>query len=271
MRNLLVICIFAFCNISVSYCSNKIETNNQNDSVLAEVKYQLTFKKDKQYSSNEYSTDTVILHINSHGSHSFSLKENELSKNLHERFLRNGKRWTNMNNWYAYIGEVYNDFNNKRQKVNLLLDAAGVFSYEERLPTIKWNIDSENKKLIQDYMCVHATCNYRGRTFSAWFCPEIPFKAGPWELYGLPGLILEVSDELNDYIFKCVSINKKSQDSYVIDDSYIKKTNRAKAQKMLKYLCKKPGTFLSGYGIKVSVEGVSGDIMGYDCNPIGLK
>ena len=54
--------------------------------------------------------------------------------------------------------------------------------------------------------CVEATANYRGRTWTAWFAPEIPVQDGPWKLCGLPGLILEAHDANSDYIFEATGL-----------------------------------------------------------------
>lgn len=244
---------------------------SENDSAIVECQYKLSFRKDKHDSPNFYSTDTVIVHISKHSSHSFCVRENELSMNLHERFLKTGKRWTNLNNWYGYIGDVYNDYDRVTQHVRILMDAAGVYGYEEQIPTMSWKVASDRKKRILGYECINATCSFRGRKYDAWFCPSLPFKCGPWKFGGLPGLIMEILDASEDYIFTCVSINKKSRDSYNIDDSYIVKSSRKKMLQMQKMLCKKPGTFCEGYNVRINVEGMSGDVLGFDCNQIELK
>ena len=59
--------------------------------------------------------------------------------------------------------------------------------YTESLPHFSWNI-TEEQKTIDNYVCQKATCTFGGRTYEAWFAPDIPISDGPWKFYGLPGL-----------------------------------------------------------------------------------
>lgn len=72
---------------------------------------------------------------------------------------------------------------------------------KEKLPDFGWQITQEKKK-IEGYECFKAISKpFRGRTYIAWFCPEIPISDGPWKLCGLPGLILEAQDEKGEVKF----------------------------------------------------------------------
>lgn len=77
---------------------------------------------------------------------------------------------------------------------------------------INWMITSEKKK-IGPFSATKAQAAFKGRNYVAWFSDEIPVQSGPWKLAGLPGLILEAKDDLNEIHFQFVSvksINKKS-------------------------------------------------------------
>ena len=65
---------------------------------------------------------------------------------------------------------------------------------------------SEQKK-IGLFNCQKATATYRGREYTAWFTAQIPVSHGPWKLRGLPGLILEVTEETGKYGFKAISLD----------------------------------------------------------------
>lgn len=66
-----------------------------------------------------------------------------------------------------------------------------------------WELSDEKKK-IGPYQVQKATTKWGGRNWTAWFSPEIPFSEGPYKFAGLPGLILEIFDEKDNYVFKIV-------------------------------------------------------------------
>lgn len=68
-----------------------------------------------------------------------------------------------------------------------------------------WTMTDEEKE-IAGYACRKATAHYLGRDWTAWFTEEVPSQAGPWLLWGLPGLIVEARDADNYIIFKLTGI-----------------------------------------------------------------
>lgn len=79
------------------------------------------------------------------------------------------------------------------------------WQYSEDWEKPVWEI-GDSTKVVLGYECVKATTNYRGRTWTAWFAPEVPVQEGPWKLCGLPGLILEAHDANSDYIFEATGL-----------------------------------------------------------------
>ncbi|MES2372686.1 MAG: GLPGLI family protein [Bacteroidota bacterium] len=113
---------------------------------------------------------------------------------------------------FAKAGNYYKDINASK---TFSLETAGakVFSVEDQVPIIGWDISSDTKELM-GVKCQKATGNYKGRTYTAWFSTQLPFSNGPWKLGGLPGLILEAYDAKKEVMFKLVtyenSIDKKT-------------------------------------------------------------
>ncbi len=89
------------------------------------------------------------------------------------------------------------------------------YEYTEKIPNQNWEI-SDEKQDILGYVCQKATCDFGGRTWTAWFATEIPINEGPWKLRGLPGLILKAEDSELHYQFECASVERKNKDKPAI-------------------------------------------------------
>jgi len=86
---------------------------------------------------------------------------------------------------------------------------------EDEWPVIDWKITNETKKISQ-LNCQKAIGAWRGRTYEAWFCADLPFHAGPWKLNGLPGLIMEAIDTRKQVSFKFEGYRTLSDSKVVI-------------------------------------------------------
>jgi len=94
---------------------------------------------------------------------------------------------------------------------NKLADKESLFttSYliEQPMPAIKWAISGDTST-IGGLHCQKATGHFKGRDYTAWFAPDVPFHAGPWKLNGLPGLIVEAYDTNKEVVFKFDSMEE---------------------------------------------------------------
>jgi GLPGLI family protein len=80
------------------------------------------------------------------------------------------------------------------------------FIVKEEIEAIQWSIQNEQKK-IGRFSCQKAVGKFRGRTYTAWFTPEVPVYLGPWKLHGLPGLLVEAFDESKAFVVQIKSIS----------------------------------------------------------------
>jgi GLPGLI family protein len=71
----------------------------------------------------------------------------------------------------------------------------------EPIPEIQWEISSKTRD-IGSFHCVLATGFFRGREYQVWFAPDFPVRAGPWKLFGLPGLVILARDLEDEIIFR---------------------------------------------------------------------
>lgn len=76
---------------------------------------------------------------------------------------------------------------------------------------LKWSLLPEYSEVL-GYKVQKATTNFRGRTWSAWFSKDIPIQEGPYKFAGLPGLILKISDSLNNHVFILKGIENNVKD-----------------------------------------------------------
>lgn len=63
-----------------------------------------------------------------------------------------------------------------------------------------WKLTGD-KKQVKNLSLQKATTTWGGRNWTAFFCAEIPFQEGPYKFHGLPGLIVELFDDKNNYHF----------------------------------------------------------------------
>ena len=111
-------------------------------------------------------------------------------------------------------------------KLAFMASAGGkLFSVEEKIPVIDWNITQETKE-IKGLPCQKATGDFKGRSYEAWFCSQLPYSNGPWKLGGLPGLIIEAYDTKKEVLFEFTSFENAdhSQTAIAIPADAIKTT-----------------------------------------------
>lgn len=93
-----------------------------------------------------------------------------------------------------------------------------------------WKLVNE-QKTIGNLVCEKATCTFRGRQYTAWYSKEIPVPFGPYKFYGLPGLIIEVKDELNEVFFTLLKINMPYTEKMGLINTNLTKVTREELKK----------------------------------------
>ncbi|UCA59910.1 GLPGLI family protein [Chryseobacterium rhizoplanae] len=81
---------------------------------------------------------------------------------------------------------------------------------------INWAIADEIKK-VENYTLQKATTKFGGRSWTAWFCKDIPFNEGPFKLRGLPGLIFELSDAKKNFLYTLIK-SRELPENYSTSD-----------------------------------------------------
>ncbi|WP_294263042.1 GLPGLI family protein [uncultured Chryseobacterium sp.] len=78
---------------------------------------------------------------------------------------------------------------------------------------LNWEILPE-KSRIGNFEVQKGKLTYGGRNWTAWFTTEIPVQDGPYVFYGLPGLIVKISDDNNNYHFTLTEIKNGNERIY---------------------------------------------------------
>lgn len=81
------------------------------------------------------------------------------------------------------------------------------YKFEEDLDLFHWELTGDTSTIC-GYKTQKATCNFGGRSWVAWFAPELPYSDGPYKFNGLPGLIVKIADIRNQYVFEMIGMNK---------------------------------------------------------------
>ncbi len=102
---------------------------------------------------------------------------------------------------------------------------------------LEWTF-TKKTKVIGDYLCYQAIAKRENSgplkeedkfsNYIAWYCPELSFKFGPYEVTGLPGLVLEFSNERTTYYASKIEFNDS--------DIEIEKPSKGKVVTKYEYL-----------------------------------
>lgn len=217
--------------------------------------------------------DVQVLQIGNRYSKSFSQLQFE-GDSIYFSYIKKGARnapWFQEN---VPPVEVYKNYEAKKTSVTHRFWAGKtVYFYKDDYPPkISWNLTDEKKK-IHSYTCQKAIGKFRGRLYEAWFTPEIPFKEGPYKFGELPGLILEINDTENNFVYTCISIIRPKQ---VVPIKFFKwryqEIDRKKLLGMLKRAHNNPAQYLKLNGIELLMyEKGKAKSISFPYNPIELE
>lgn len=84
---------------------------------------------------------------------------------------------------------------------NVLVKGKGKMTLPE------WNITDEYKITELGLRIRKAFADYLGRKWTVWYCEDIPVPAGPWLLWGTPGLITHAYDSEKIFSFDLLNVD----------------------------------------------------------------
>ena len=93
----------------------------------------------------------------------------------------------------------------KDRKGHIISSVNGRYVYKENIQPQEWILLPDTMTIL-GLKSQKATTFFRGRKYIAWYAKDIPFDAGPWKLYGLPGLILRLEDSEQLFVFEAIRL-----------------------------------------------------------------
>ncbi|MES2653445.1 MAG: GLPGLI family protein [Bacteroidota bacterium] len=185
------------------------------DKALARVRYSFSHIQDTTQKDKPY-TENMLLVIGKNASVYTSYdkinRNLEMEKQIQEQIKNQAgsnnfkitvgspgtpNKMTNPLDYFFYVKE--NKFFTKERMVNNYL-------VEEEAPKLNWKITKDTAS-FSGVKCQKAVVDFKGRTWTAWFAPDMPFQSGPWKLNGLPGLIIEAIDQTGTVKFQFAGID----------------------------------------------------------------
>lgn len=210
--------------------------------------YEVSYKPSKV--SDDYKKERMLLFINS--SNTIFLSEGRYKIDS----LLNHKSNLNFSNFqknipktsFNYIIEGKTNSSEFSSEEKVFKDN---FQYTEDV-RLNWLLKDERKKIL-NYTCQKATTEFGGRKYIAWFTSKVPISAGPYKFNGLPGLIVKIYDNNNDYEFNLIAIEKLDK-SFKLKQrsSNIIKTDKKEFLHVLEEFNKNPYKRMEQSGIKIS-------------------
>ncbi len=201
----LIVCILFCCTYMIGACYDYV---GNNDPAFIKVVYERTMVVDTVTPDQNNVREYLTLKANSELSIFYSEKLWEAWKTMMSgkvsiiSFFLDPKIHSSIAGLENNI--VYRDYTKNRTIDHQRYDLTN-WELVETTEQPEWVI-TDSVCSILNYECVMAKAEFRGRTWTAFFAPEIPFQEGPWKLCGLPGLILQAHDSKKHYTYEAKEI-----------------------------------------------------------------
>lgn len=245
-------------------CSRIIDKATPVDTARYKVTYSLKYKfhPDQRDAYN----DTRIVQIGKHRVKDYSDIINHFDSLATEQVRRGAESYSNVsgNPWPL---EITRPIRGNKADLKYRLSISTFFVYPDSIPSLEWNFSDEYTDSIMDYDCRKATVQFAGRSYTAWFTPEIPLPFGPYKLGGLPGLILKLEDAEQQFVWEAVGFERDNTPimEYTYQDGNDKRCSADDVEKTLIRYFKSPVGFMisemGGNSGRVHIVGKDGKEM----------
>jgi GLPGLI family protein len=181
----------------------------QPDTAQVFVHYKFSHVRDTTDRTRPY-TENMVLAVGKkagvYRSYDAQLQEAQFNKQMREQIANSGGGHIRVDRHITGSGTEYFQYPNERTMVRKE-SLFHSFLISEALPPIVWQIGRDTAS-FGGLHCQKATTHFKGRDYTAWFCPDLPLHLGPWKLNGLPGVIVEAYDAKNEVRFAFDGVEK---------------------------------------------------------------
>lgn len=207
---ILIFCFFSFLTLNAQYKSGEIlYTLKRNDIGTSEIKVTDIRLKELRDKIHEATTKLEFI-LNFNSNHSTFKLVKSLSLDFDDYFTRMGILATRGDRlFYCSLND------------SIILEQTSFsnrdFIIKSEIKDLEWKLTKETKK-IGDYQCYKGVATIHKKNhlnedveynYIAWYSPEIPFNLGPYQIVGLPGLVLEFTDNTKTFTASKIKLYKK--------------------------------------------------------------
>ena len=185
------------------------------DTARIAVYYDLKFLKDSTKTTNYTKAKTVLQISDKYTKYGdyYQLVLDSLD-NFFNESKKNKRNQKAVDTWYGAIERIeyytvgMTDLSTNRTRVQVY-DKIYNWDYTFE-PEIEWQLE-KGDTVINNIPCRKASCSYAGRDYIAWYADSIPLPYGPYVFSGLPGLIIDIRDTKDNWIFTYGGMEKAHQ------------------------------------------------------------
>jgi GLPGLI family protein len=172
--------------------------------------YKFSHIRDTNNRANPYTENMALFlgkNSSAYKSYDAQLENALFKKQVQEQMTNSPDGNIRINRHSSASATQYYQFPGEKKLVRKERLIINSYLIEETLPLITWKISGDTAS-FGGLLCQKGTTHFKGRDYTAWFCPDMPFHAGPWKLNGLPGVILDAYDAKKEVVFQFDGVEK---------------------------------------------------------------
>jgi GLPGLI family protein len=126
--------------------------------------------------------------------------------------------------------EIYLSSKDDLVTMNTVTDDRKRHLVKDSTITFNWKLFAGDEKMISGYKCYKAGLTWRGRSYTAYYTPDIPLPFGPYKFKGLPGLILSLETSSHNQLHQWRATVVKSP--YIVKNDLALKASDLKGKRI---------------------------------------